>query len=144
METIGHACTRDQRRVMALLEAAVRDPASLGAFTRRLDRHLRIAEEILFPAVNCALQTVESLGTRTLARQHGVIRELMKDLERIRARPGAPGLDATLRELKATLELHFSVEASLFPIVDHLLSPTTICDMADLLEDRAMPAAVAR
>jgi hypothetical protein len=139
METIGHACTRDQRRVFALLDAAVRDSAALPTFEHRLRAHLRIAEEILVPAVHRALLTVESVGTRTLLRQHAVIRELLHDL------PQPAGREATLRELRATLALHFAVESSLFPIVDHLLSPATIRDMAELIEDiRAPLASVAR
>jgi iron-sulfur cluster repair protein YtfE (RIC family) len=143
MDPIRRAISRDDRRLTALLEAARRHLAAgelaaadqaLSAFARRLRRHIRVGDQVFFPAIEHRLGTTDTTVTTAMRREHEVLLTLLGEIDA----PGRAGLDATLLEMEAALRLHLRAEESaLHPILDSLLSITTIRDMVEMVDEPA-------
>src|SRR4051812_32610520 len=105
MDTIQQALTREHHRLLALLDAALRELAegddatpTITAFARRLRAQLRIEEELLFPAAERIVQDVGYPPTAALRREHEVFARLLGDVERDLARADRDAAMGDLRE----------------------------------------------
>jgi hemerythrin-like domain-containing protein len=126
-----HVC-REHALLNALLrdvcddvEAARLDAARSGceAFERRLRRHLRVEESLLFPLFEARLGIVGG-PTATLRQEH---REMERTVALMCEALGRGDLDAfedSLRFLRTTLGQHYSKE-------EHVLFPTTDAALTD-------------
>lgn len=128
MRSLLHAFHRDHHHLMALVGATRQaledggDASALDALARRLRRHLRIEEEVLFGAVDRVVQDPRYPITATLRREHDVLRELLADCEHALAAGNRAGAAGNLRELEVSLRLHEHKEAQvLYPMAEHAL-----------------------
>jgi iron-sulfur cluster repair protein YtfE (RIC family) len=143
METIRQAFCRDHAHHLTLIAAVVRDLSGAdgadvgGALTvlaRRVRSHLRIEEEVLFPAVERLVGDATYPVTSALRREHDVFRSMLGDIERGLAAGRLVALAGDLRELEAAIRIHTAKEEQVvYPMVDRLLSPATILEMAAIL-----------
>jgi len=78
--------------------------AVLAQFTRRLDRHMRLEEHVLFP------RRLPARTAATLAREHDRLRALVDDAEARLARSDTRGFLVTTRALATRLQRHHRKE----------------------------------
>ncbi len=130
MRSTLQAFSHDLFQVIGLIEAAKEELASgrdrespaLDRLARRLRNHLRLEEELIFPAVERQVQDPEFRLTATLRREHQAIRALLAEVERDLAHDNRAGAVGTLRELLAALHTHEQKERqALFPIAGRVL-----------------------
>jgi hypothetical protein len=84
------------------------DAALLGVFTvfsRALRAHLRFEAEVLFPQMDGPFAG-QRTTSRSLRREQGPIRDLLRDIERGLSRPDRQGVLGNLKELASAISLH--------------------------------------
>lgn len=131
------ALLRDDRRLLALVADAVRDPCydALTLVARAVRRHLRVTEGILFPTIEWLVEDRGLAATASARREHRIFLSLLADVEEHMRVKDTGAARATLAELGAALRVHLEAEeASLHPMADRVLNEATVRDMADLLE----------
>ncbi len=87
-ESIGSLLTQDHDEIDALFQRAVDgDSAARTAFEERLRLHMRIEEEILFPALS---DTPLAVPARVMVKEHDLLRDLL-DKDDLEALPSCLG-----------------------------------------------------
>jgi hypothetical protein len=144
MTTLRQGLEKEQVRLLALLaslsralelgEERVAHEASI-AFARRLRRALCVEEEVLFPAIEHVVQQVHYAATHASRAEHAVFRGLLDDIEADIGHGSLLAAAGNVRELDCALRLHQSREADvLHPMLERILQPTTILDMAAMIQ----------
>ena len=124
MDDVVSQFVGEQKRLRQLLTDLInglpgRDRWALFRFThlaRSLRQYMRLEHELLYPTFDERGGVGTGL-TAALRREHGPIRELLRDIERGLAGDARNHVGSNLRELAAALDLHFKrTELVLVPI----------------------------
>lgn len=135
--------SRAHTQLFALIATALSELASECGRSPALDRialllrsHLRLEEEVLFPAVERVVQDPGFHLTATLRREHQALRALLAEVEYDRAHDNRDGAVGTLREFDAALRIHDEKERRvLYPMAARFLADTTDPELAALLDE---------
>ncbi len=141
--SVGGYFGRDHDEIDVLLEYARRDlraarqsggapPATLlpyfEEFQRRLERHIRWEEELLFPAVESGAPGLAAGPGRVMRLEHQEIRRIHARLSELLREPASAGRlsgspEELLKELLSVLAAHnMKEEAVYYPLADRRLS----------------------
>jgi iron-sulfur cluster repair protein YtfE (RIC family) len=151
METITTALTNDHRYADGLFAAAVHCArrrewpacaAQLALFRTTLESHIKIEEEVLFPAFERATGT-DAAPTAVMRTEH---RELLETLAALNAASIAEDgirFDALVRSFSPFMAMHSTKEEHmLYPICDRMVGePTREQVVTKLQQWRAPPRA---
>ena len=122
MRNIGEAFAQDHRRLEQALEASVANvdaarwdeaAANFAAFRRGIEHHMRVEEEVLFPAVE---QGAETPLTAILRKGHRDLRAFFDELDDALNARDAEEYGRIAASMRALLERHDEKEeAELYP-----------------------------
>ena len=127
LEDQHRAALRLLEALMATTERAVKTRTQLlEKLEGELYHHMLLEEEIVYPALETAVERKQDLRPSHIARaEHDAMKAMLKELGT--ADPASLGFSAKLKVLKDLIEQHVAhEEASVFPLIVQVFTPAEV------------------
>lgn len=148
MEPINDYMMNDHREVDAIFErardaAAAADWAGLerycGLFLERIERHIEMEEEILFPAFDEASGMTGAGPSQTMTEEHEMMRPLFAQMRAAaQAHDGKRYLEASQALYEVLHPHNMKEEQMMYPMTDRALGPEGARQLVVELKQRAL------